>query len=368
MVIMDGVPNTTSSSEPNQNPLQPQQAKPVVPLNSQTSLHDNPQAAGAQTQPVKPIIRTFETDAALAMQHKKASVVKIAIAESKRQTQSETIGTRAVKQTISSVTKLLLALMFIGAGGAVFYYLYTQGVFDTEAPIVQTQTVPSIIDANIQKELNISIDRNVISAVTNIRKNSTEPVGSVTYVYFTQGEGELNRLIDSRTFFTIINSHAPDSLIRSLRPEFMFGFHESLANEPFLILKTDSFQNTFAGMLAWEKVMLEDVDDLFAPIVTRTNTSIEVTPATSTSSTTGAIATSTASTTPREFTTKDFLDPKAFFEDLVIRNKDVRALRSTTNQTLLLYTFIDPQTLVLTPSEMTLREILDRVEKKVYER
>lgn len=365
---MEPVPNTNSTSEPNQlNKEAPKQGTPVTPANSQSSLHNTEPENMLSQKPVHPIIRTFESDAAMVLQKKKASVVNIAIAESKKQHNTESIGTRAVKETVSSVTKLLLALIFIAGGGAVFYYLYTQGLFSQSAPIVQAPVIPSIIKADSQMEINISKQADVAQAVVNARTASSLPVGSITHVYFTQNVGEQTEFIDTRGFFLIINSHAPDSLIRSLRPEFMFGFHESLANEPFLILKTDSFQNTFAGMLAWEEVMLDDVDGLFTPINTNLNESIEVIPGIPSSAETGTSTDATSTElVVQEYTTKDFLDPKAFFEDLVIRNKDVRVLQSTANQTLLLYTFTDPQTLVITSSESTLREVLDRIETKVY--
>ena len=43
----------------------------------------------------------------------------------------------------------------------------------------------------------------------------------------------------------------------------MIGVYSWNGNQPFIILKTDSYENAFAGMLSWEKNIAGDLSALF---------------------------------------------------------------------------------------------------------
>ena len=123
----------------------------------------------------------------------------------------------------------------------------------------------------------------------------------------------------------------PPILLRSLRPDFMLGTHSFNKNQPFLVLKTDYYDNAFAGMLEWEGHLTEDLLTLFG----------------------------------QENRVQELSQRK--WGDMVIKNKDTRVLLDFDGNIALVYAFKDQRTLIITTSEDTLLEVsrrLDLVQEK----
>ncbi len=89
-----------------------------------------------------------------------------------------------------------------------------------------------------------------------------------------------------------------------------------------MVFKTSSYETSFAGMLKWEETLQQDLTPFLH-----------------------------ASTTPGTTT----------FQDVVIRNKDVRVLKDTTGKAAILYSFPSKDTLVITTDEETFKEIIGRL-------
>lgn len=121
-------------------------------------------------------------------------------------------------------------------------------------------------------------------------------------------------------------SNAPESVRRSLKNVFMFGFHNiNQKIEPFLVLKTDFFQNTFSGMLKWEPYIWNDLQKWGVEGEVSGN-----------------------------------------FIDKIIKNKDTRILQDQNGNIKIIYSFLDKETMLLTTNEATFLEILDQFEKQTY--
>ena len=101
----------------------------------------------------------------------------------------------------------------------------------------------------------------------------------------------------------------------------MLGIYSFDTNEPFIILTTNDFPASFSGMLKWENNMVLDLGKLFS------------------------ISENTA--------TKTFLDQ-------ALQNKDLRILKNTSEKTILLYSFIDKNTLVITTNQNILTAIVGK--------
>jgi len=110
----------------------------------------------------------------------------------------------------------------------------------------------------------------------------------------------------------------------------MLGIYtDNSGNKDVFVLTTiNYFQNAFAGMLQWESVMPDDLEQ-YLPI-------------------NGII--------------------KGAFVDRIIQNRDVREFVTSDGKILFLYSFIDNTKLVITGSESTLMEILSRLEQKDFVR
>jgi hypothetical protein len=142
--------------------------------------------------------------------------------------------------------------------------------------------------------------------------------------------------LNSKTFgefIEVLESNAPASLVRAIEPHFMLGtIGINDATETFLILKLNSYENTFAGMLQWEKSLALDLGSMFS-------TSLVI----------------------------QELPPEISFIDLTDRNKDIRAL-TYENIPVLLYSFLEKEVLIITESVEALRSLIERLNREKLSR
>jgi hypothetical protein len=147
----------------------------------------------------------------------------------------------------------------------------------------------------------------------------------------TQSISSTTQIVSASDFMRKINSKIPDILSRTLTNQWMIGtYGDETGNFPFIILKTDFFQNAFAGMLNWESAMPDDFAILF-----NYNDKIN-----------------------------ELFTIHGKFQDRTILNRDIREFINNFGELILLYSFIDKDTLVITTSETTLKGIIEKVEKQ----
>jgi hypothetical protein len=103
----------------------------------------------------------------------------------------------------------------------------------------------------------------------------------------------------------------------------------------FIVLKTSYYANAFSGMLKWEKNIYSDLKN----ILDLKNESFE---------TTGT-------------TTDSYSLKTSMFYDGIISNRDSRILRDGQNKTLLIYSFIDNETLVIASNENLLKTLTQKL-------
>ena len=115
----------------------------------------------------------------------------------------------------------------------------------------------------------------------------------------------------------------PPSLLRSFEEKYMLGVYSFDTNEFFIILKTSDFATSFAGMLKWEADLQKDIGVLF-DIEQNASTTINI------------------------------------FVDRSLKNKDLRILKDSVGNTLLLYSFVDKNTLIITKNETVFGAILPK--------
>jgi hypothetical protein len=151
-----------------------------------------------------------------------------------------------------------------------------------------------------------------------------------------------------------LSPNVPDTLLRSVDPQiYLLGIHVYQDNQPFLILKATSYEEAYAAMLAWEPYMQGDLAPFFARIPP---IKLSDTPPQSVGTSTQAVASTTTTTTPTQFYT-----PPAAFVDRIVENQNTRVIQNAAGDILLLWTFLDRNTLVITTNEVTLREIISRL-------
>jgi len=300
----------------------------------------DPEQITKENSPLKQI-RTFQGDVADALSKQKESLVSIQRSEHALKEAHKVFSPPKSPEEIlesKSNKKLLLLLVgsfvLIGLGGLASWYAYVDYTEKTASPIIQRAPNKFLVSANI-----VNIDTQDISReslILNIQKEQKKEIkeGTIVQIQLQKQLATTTTLISTRDFLNILESRAPGSLVRSFNPLFMLGFlgkNTRLAENigtvhPFILIKLDSFENAFPGMLEWEKNMQSDLLPLFVSSTTPTNIASETT-----------------------------------FEDVVIQNKDVRMLRNLTEQAVLLYTFFDNKMLIITDNENSLKIIVDKL-------
>ncbi len=355
----------------------------VAPVESTVVPQATESASNVGSYHTSPIrsIRTFRDDMTTAVSEQKTSLVSAIAAEQDKLSQQQMKGGGEERKSLLSPIAfyvLGVSTMLIVAGVAVFGYL---SLTDKKQPVAAIQDLPAYIFTEAQQQVDATGDtrQSFMDKLMYAKSKVNVRLGAITYLYLTANGPSASglstlHLLSTAEFLNSIESRAPASLVRALDPTMMLGVHEFDGNQPFLIFKIIDYENAFAGMLAWEKDMNGDLAPLFGEHilhqVSSTPTPAPLAPTATDTVSTSTVGTTTGSTTevsvPEEpvITTDSFLP--IVFEDAVIRNKDVRVMRGDSGNIVLLYSFVDRSTLVVTTNEPTFVEVLTRLTSRRF--
>ena len=286
-------------------------------------------------------IETYSGAISQVIQSGTVSAVSIAAAEAARRGKG---AEPAPPPQPDKIRRLVFAgagvLLLIGAAGIFGWALIPRGGTG-QAP----QMPPTLIavDQVIAVPVGSADTRAALMANLQAAKQGVSlPLGLVAQLVPAQtpGNGAQGTVMPAQDFLSLLAPDIPPDLLRTFGANYVLGVHSYDQNQALLILKVDSYETAYAGMLEWEPSMPGDL----APLFTRTPSTH--TPGQGTAST-------TASTTP------DIL--QTGFTDQVVENHDARVLHNAAGDILLLWTFLDRTTLVVTTNQYTLREAVKRV-------
>lgn len=322
------------------DPRKPPSKTFVVPKGQEkqpgTEAEEKPKAKVIGNYTVLRPIRTYKDDVENMVQNQNLSMAKIAIAQNDKQisqdeeSQEESTNKNTPAIIASIVLVVLGVLILVG-----FYVFYSPNQNNSTPEF----TVPSYIPIDTKKEISMKdlVDNSDMKTVLgNFIKNEQITVDSIEQFFITQMVGGTKQIINTTKFFDAVEAKIPPSLLRSLENQFTLGIHSFNGNNPFIILKTNFYQNAFAGMLSWEETMPDDLSGWFY------------------SPTKFSVASSASSD-------QMLFGSKYQFIDSVIKNKDARVLKDTKGNTVLLYSLVDKETIVITTSEYTLKEVFNRL-------
>lgn len=310
-------------------------------------------------------IRTYEGDVAEVLSHRKSSTASIAIAENRKNTGEERLGTAENSGQRSHATRniliTLISLILIGGGAVGAYYLYSiSPLFPStkSAPQAGTQATSSLVPSD--SKAVISIDgmsyTGIISAVRAEMARPQDP-DTLKEIILTQTDNGQRFRVSAPDMENIMGIRAPDILLRALSDDWMLGVYadKNGAKTAFVLATVDYFQNAFAGMLQWEGLMADDLKQYLYQ-----NTPSDIASM--------ATATTTATSTIPETVSQPYVILRGSFVDRIIHNKDVREFITSDGRALFLYSFIDNTKLVVAGSETALSDILDRLEQQTFVR
>lgn len=308
--------------EPLPQSIAPKKIVPTMPKPVDMSETGAMPVPEAHNDPSIKSIRTFKSDTEEAIQHQHMSVASMVVAETKKR-DAAPIEYETEKRHVPWLT-IILSLVLVALGGGGLYYVYTLKSAPTEAPAQQETVIPSILKSDKQIEFAMESAKDPIPDFVDIALKAQGTVGSVVYIYPTAIVSGAKGLVTSKDFFTAAGVSMPDRLLRSLAPEFMLGAYIFDGTAPFIILKNTFYQNTYSGMLEWEKNMLKDLGSL---VLADGQEKIL----------------------------------KTSFEDMVVRNKDVRTLKTEEGVPALMYVFINQETVLVTTNQKALEELIDKM-------
>jgi hypothetical protein len=286
-------------------------------------------------------VRTFQDDMQSAIQSNHLSSINIALAENQKMQKEIRNGTVSPegnneggsysKGKVIIFISIILIIAAIGGISAV-YFLKNKSA----APVAKTQELPSIITTEYKDEINTTgLTKNQLISTLSGKLNDIEiPVNKLYNAYLTTGTSSTRRLITAAEFVKLSGLKMPDQIRRTLQPDFMVGTYSFGKDLPFIIFKTSYFENTFAGMLVWEKDLESDFRLLFKLEGYENG---------------GGLVAALTPTVSKKFI------------DAVITNKDVRLIKDSTGNTELLYAILDKETIIITVNEQAFKEIINRL-------
>ena len=316
-------------------------AAPALPV--------TPTPPAAQQEGVRSI-ETYRGDIENLVKDKNVSVLSIAAAEAARRGshQSDAIAPSTPKQSsglLKTIGLYALGLvLLVGASGALAY------IVERPTSVATPPAAPAapFIAVDDTKDITIAGGTpraSLMGSLTAARDSTSLSLGLiarllVTVASTTPAGTQVLMPIDAQSFFTIIAPNMPGALLRTISPTYLLGVHVYTTNAPFLILHVDSYEQAYAGMIAWEPYMQQDLAPLFttaAPIHIPEE----------------GIATSTPAPSVQFFQTG--------FTDSIVENHDARVIQNSSGDISLLWTFIDRNTLVIATNSTTVREIISRL-------
>lgn len=206
----------------------------------------------------------------------------------------------------------LSIVVLAGAGGYAF--------FTRESPVVDAP-VPGIrMLFSVSESVGIPLisDRNsFLSEATNRVFEAQGAYGSFVRYYFYYQSDRTQAELPAQAFLDILDLRAPGSFLRTIEAQMMFGTYVSAPNAPFIVFKVRNFEDALGGMLLFEPNLNSD----FAPLM--------------------------GGDLSRDGRT-------GTFRDEVIAGIDARSLYDDYGNRIMMYSFIDQETLVITTSPAAL--------------
>ncbi len=273
-------------------------------------------------------IRTYRDYASEEIKKGGATLTKMIISERQKEREQKRHSIKNNKNVILTLAAIIF--FAIGVGIVILSFILVsqkQAEFREKSSVV---IVPEpIIINDFRQEIYIQepTRAKVVREFTREIDETAIPIGSIKHLYLTEEGPQAKKILMNTTkFFEYIQARASGTFIRSLDENFMYGIYSTVENAPFLILQSNSFVDSYSGILEWEDTLVRDLEGLFG-------------------------------------TNYDTFS-RSSFEDIVLFNSDVRAILDKQGDPVFGYAFLqDKKTLVIFTNKLSLREIITRIQE-----
>jgi flagellar basal body-associated protein FliL len=285
---------------------------------------ENPPAFVPLKRSILKNLRTYQGDVDDIVGKGEVTMTSIALAEQQRQSLRPDVAAAEqptdqenIQHKIMLIVGGLLLILGIVTIGAVIYNSMQD---KQQAKIAVSDALVAYAQKNDLPTAS-STRADLLGQIISYRQSFKLPVNSILYLNTV---GSAKTPMSVQDMMLLLAPQIPDALLRSFDPTYMIGVYSFDTNEPFIILTTSDFGSAYAGMLKWEATMPQDLARVF--------------------------------NLPK-------LAPGAapyIFEDEAFKNKDLRVVKDADRHTVLLYSFIDRNTLVITSHENILTGLLGK--------
>ena len=278
-------------------------------------------------------LRTYQGDIAEFIQSKDRSIADIALqnkekkekieeghAESRRNFLAAETPIPKVRKdkTTNFLIYILGGVLLVGALSVFSYIIY---VHFKNQPVEVNISDNAILRSNrsISIDLDTFSEDNFYAAIAEARTsgNYTKGISGIDV------RSKTSKLaITPQDFIDKMGWSMPGALARSISDQFLAGLYgDGKGAEFFIIFKVDDYGIAFRDMLSWENEMPKDFSEI-----------IKLNP---------------ASTTDYQF------------KDVIVKNKDAREFSGASGKALLIYTFINQNTILITESEGAMTNLIN---------
>lgn len=276
-------------------------------------------------------LHTYESDMARAIRDNNGSLVKISLAEQKRKENEVKRGviskekSNNFKYVILGI--VLIAVVFFGASFVnklIKDRSVNQSVVEKRETFFATEE-QVFLPAN----LLVGKESSAQAILATIKAKSVSvQMNSIFFKKETEVEGK-SLFLGTQEIIARLGLSAPGPLVRSLDNNMILGSFTPAGSEPklYIVFRTNSYDQAFAGMLSWEENLFGDLFTIFGFELNSSNSYL--------------------------------LNKK--WEDLLIDNNDARVLKTTDGDSVLYYMFLDRNILIITDSLPTIRESIKRL-------
>lgn len=281
-------------------------------------------------------IHTYSSDMADAVRQNEVSVIKVALAEQKRHEQEALAAEHPAGGTKTTKTFLLLgALIIILGASGILYYVYNRKNA-TVAPLSQNiLQFQSLIAYDDSAAIDMTNATSMSDALGILRAEIEKgvPLSGIKAIVLTRTINT-TEILPIEKLFSLLKINAPSSLVRSFNTPYLLGMYKDTNADSsphlFLLITSKDFNQSYAGMLGWEKTMVQDLFPLFKIDVTGTR--------------------------------QNLLDKQ--WKDIVLDNRNARILYDSSGADVLYYIFINTDSIIVTDSQDTIKEIATRLRTK----
>jgi hypothetical protein len=332
----------TGDREQNERAGEAQHTAPIFSLES-TFNQTEPQKAATsvppeETAPPAPVslptpspLHTYSSDFTDRINTQKSSAISVLAAESDAAKPIQTVSGKKISRAPLFAG---LAMVVIGAGAVTAGIHYSHH----SDPVPVTVTIPSLIPYDQAVSVSgkgAGLMRAIVDVAT-----AQPPQTALSIIYLSTASSSTADE-QPESLIRSLSIPAPDILMRNVDDNSTVGVIRAGGDtKPFLILKVSSYERTFAGMLAWEATMSDDLSIFYPPY------------------TVTAVA-STSATSTKGLVLSQSQQPE--FTDAVVANYDVRILRDASGNSVLLYGYRGKDLLIIARNEAAFSALISRL-------